>query len=152
MTCKKLCLCLAVVSLLLGSAAYAAHHEAEYDKLGENWEAAYNNEGAAAVAALYLDDGMRMPPDRPIVMGRKAVQAQIQEGMDQGQAKVEIEMVESHVSGELGVARGTFKTMDAGGNVLAAGKWVNVSKFVDGKWMVHLDIWNFDAPLPVPAE
>jgi ketosteroid isomerase-like protein len=136
MTWKKSGLCLAVVSLLLGSAAHAAHHEAEYDQLGENWEAAYNNEGAAAVAAMYLEDGMRMPPDTPVVKGRKAVQAQIQEGMDRGQAKVEIEMVESHVSGELGVASGKFKTMDASGNLLA----------------VHLDIWNFDAPLQAPSE
>ena len=147
---KKLSLCLLLVALLASSAVFAGHHEAEYDKLAENWAAAYNNEGAAAVAALYLEDGMRMPPDMPIAKGREAIQAQVQAGMDAGLAKVDIELVESMVSGEMGVSRGTFKGTDADGNTMTEGKWMSVSKWVDGKWRVHADIWNMDAPAPMP--
>ena len=139
-----------LVALLTGSVVFAAHHEAEYEKLAKNWESAYNNEGAAAVAALYLEDGMRMPPDMPIAKGRAAIAAQVQGGMDLGLAKVKIEMVESMVSGEMGVARGTFKGIDADGNTMTEGKWMSVSKWVDGKWQVHADIWNMDAPAPMP--
>ncbi|MGB5341122.1 MAG: DUF4440 domain-containing protein, partial [Thermoanaerobaculia bacterium] len=113
---QKVNLCLLMVALLASSAVFAAHHEAEeYEKLADNWETAYNNKGAAAVAALYLEDGMRMPPDKPIAKGRAAIQAQVQGGMDAGLAKVEIELVESMVSGEMGVSRGTFKGLDADG-------------------------------------
>lgn len=147
---KKVMLCLIVATLLAGSAVFAAHHEGKLEKLGENWEMAYNNEGSAAVAAMYLEDGMRMPPDMPTVSGREAIAAQIQGGMDQGMMKVSIETLETHVSGELGVARGSFKGMDADGNTISEGKWVNVSKWVDGKWMVHVDIWNMDAPSAMP--
>jgi len=146
---QKIALCLMLVALLASSAVFASHHEAEYDKLADNWEAAYNNEGAAAVAALYLEDGMRMPPDMPIAEGRAAIQAQVQGGMDQGLAKVDIEMVESMVSGEVGIARGTFKGSDADGNTMTEGKWMSVSKWVDGKWQIHADIWNMDAPAAV---
>ncbi len=148
---QKVTLCLVVVALLAGSAVFAAHHEAaEYEKLADNWEAAYNNEGAAAVAALYLEDGMRMPPDMPIAKGRASIQAQVQGGMDAGLAKVDIETVESMVSGEVGVARGTFKGIDADGNTMTEGKWMSVSKWIDGKWQIHADIWNMDAPAPMP--
>ena len=139
-----------MVALLASSAVFAGHHEAEYEKLAENWQAAYNNEGAAAVAALYLEDGMRMPPDMPIVTGREAIQAQVQGGMDEGLAKVKIVTLESMVSGEIGIARGIFKGMDAEGNQITEGKWGSVSKWVDGKWQIHHDIWNMDAPAPMP--
>jgi len=139
-----------MVALLASSAVFAAHHEAaEYEKLADNWERAYNNKGAAAVAALYLEDGMRMPPDMPLVEGRTAIQAQIQGGMDAGLVKIDIETIESMVSGEVGVARGVFKGMDADGNTVSEGKWGSVSKWVDGKWQIHHDIWNLDAPAAV---
>lgn len=147
---KKVTLCLVAVALLAGAVVYAAHHEGDYEKLGEMWQAAYNDEGAAAVAALYMEDGMRMPPDMPTVEGREAIQAQVQAGMDMGLAKVEIEMVESMVTGELGVARGRFKTMGADGETMSEGKWISMSKFVDGKWQIYADIWNMDAPMAMP--
>ena len=147
---KKLALCLMLVALLASSAVFAGHHEAEYEKLADHWEAAYNNEGAAAVAALYLEDGMRMPPDMPIAKGRAAIAAQVQAGMDAGLAKVDIELVEAMVSGETGVSRGTFKGMGADGTAMTEGKWMSVSKWVDGKWQVHADIWNMDAPPLMP--
>ena len=118
--------------------------------MADHWEAAYNNEGAAAVAALYLEDGVRMPPDMPIAKGRAAIPAQVQGGMDNGLAKVEVEVVESMVSGETGVSRGTFKGLDADGNTMTEGKWMSVSKWVDGKWQVDADIWKMDAPAPMP--
>lgn len=139
-----------LVALLASSAVFAAHHEAEYERLADHWEAAYNNEGAAAVVALYLEDGMRMPPDMPIAKGRAAIQAQVQAGMDAGLAKVDIQLVEAMVSGEVGVSRGTFKGFDAEGNAMTEGKWMSVSKWVDGKWQVHADIWNMDAPAAMP--
>lgn len=139
-----------MVVVLAAPAVYAEHHEAEYEKLPAAWQAAYNAGDAAALAAMYLEDGVRMPPDMPVVEGREAIQAQVQAGMDQGLVKVSIEMVESTVAGEIGLARGTFKLMGADGNVITVGKWANVSKLVDGKWMVRFDIFNHDAPLAMP--
>jgi len=148
MLSKKVSLCLTVIALLAGSAVWAEHNK-EYAGMGKAWEAAYNTGDASAVAAKYLEDGMRMPPDQPIVKGRDAVQAQIQEGMDKGLVKVKVETIESDaIMGEWGFSRGTFTAMDADGNSMGSGKWVNVSKHVNGKWFTHFDIWNYDAPLP----
>lgn len=148
---KKVCLCLALVTLLAGSGAWADHHEGgDFGKLAEEWQAAYNKGDVDAVGAMYAEDGIRMPPDVPMVSGREAIKAQIQAGMEMGMVKVKIEPVEMKVMGEMAHGRGTFTGMDAEGNTIAQGKWANVAKMVDGKWQVQYDIFNYDAPRPAP--
>lgn len=147
---KRTSLCLALVALIAGSMAWAGHHEGEYEALGQKWEAAYNSGDAAPVAALYAEDGSRMPPDVPIVTGREAVQAQIQGGMDLGMVKAKIETLVSHVSGDVGHARGEFTLMGADDSPITKGKWVSVAKYVDGEWQIQFDIWNYDAPFSTP--
>lgn len=148
MVLKKTLICLVAAILVAGSMAYAAHHEGGFDELAADWEAAYNKWDAGAVAAFYAEDGIRMPPDMPMVKGRAAIQEQIQAGMEGGMVKVKITVDDSHTSGEMGHARGTFVGMDADGNKIAVGKWANVAKMVDGKWQVVYDIFNYDAPMP----
>ncbi len=148
---KRVAWCLTAAVLLSGSAALAAHHEeAAYEKLIEDWATAYNDGDAAAVARLYVEDGIRMPPDLPLVEGREAIEAQVQDGIDQGLAEAEIEAVEVTVMGETAAARGTWRGMDAEGNQIAAGKWANLCKWVDGGWQIVYDIWNLDAPMATP--
>lgn len=147
---KKALFCLAMVALLAVSAVWAGHHEKGFTELPKVWESAYNKGEVATVAAMYMEDGMRLPPDMPIVEGRAAIQAQIQGGMDEGLVKLKIDMVESHVAGDMAHGRGTFEGWDADGNPLGKGKWANVSMFVDGKWLVKFDIFNYDAPMPAP--
>ena len=147
---KKVFLCLALAVLLTGSVAWAGHHEGEYEKMAEAWQSAYNAGDVAGVAAMYADDGMRLPPDMPAVEGREAIQAQIQGGMDGGLAKVKIKTVETKVMGEMGFARGVFEGFAPDGSSLGTGKWANSAQYVDGKWHVRYDIWNMDAPAPAP--
>ena len=87
---KKLMLCLMVVVVTMSSVAMAAHHEGGFEEMAATWEAAYNKGDVAAVAAMYADDGMRMPPDMPMVKGRAAIQEQIQAGLDRGMVQVKI--------------------------------------------------------------
>ena len=137
----------AALALVGGSVVQAAHHE-DYAAMADAWEAAYNQGDAAAVAAMYVEDGMRMPPNAPTVTGREAIQAQIEQGIGMGMVKVDITTVDSKVMGDDGWARGTYVGMDAEGNTIAKGKWVQVGKKVDGKWHAYFDIWNSDMPLP----
>ncbi len=45
----------------------------------------------------------------------------------------------------MGWGHGTYVLMDADGSTVEQGKWMNVSKKVGGKWLIHCDIWNTDA-------
>ncbi len=43
---------------------------------------------------------------------------------------------------------GTYEILGADGSHIDHGKWMNVSKKVGGKWLIHCDIWNSDMPVP----
>ena len=148
MVTRRVLMVLIVVGLVVGSPAWAGHHEAGFEGIAAAWEAAYNKGDVATVAAFYAEDGMRMPPDMPMVKGREAIAAQVQAGIDNGLVKVKIEPVHMEVSEHTGHGWGTFQGMDAEGNTITKGKWVNFAKYVDGKWQVHYDIFNYDAPMP----
>lgn len=147
---KTFVVSVALAVVLMGSWAWAGHHEGEFDKVAEAWASAYNAGDAAAVAAMYAEDGIRLPPDMPSAEGREAIQSQVQGDMDQGLVKVKIKMVESKVMGEMGFARGVFEGFGADGSSLGMGKWANSAQYVDGKWHIRYDIWNRDAPMPAP--
>lgn len=148
MVTRRVLMFLLVVGLVVGLPAWAGHHEAEFEGMAAKWEAAYNKGDVAAVVAFYAEDGMRMPPDAPVVKGREAIAAQVQAGMDGGLAKVKIKTMKMEISGETGHGWGTFVGMDAEGNPITKGKWANSAKYVDGKWQIQYDIFNYDAPMP----
>ena len=54
------------------------------------------------------------------------------------------------VSGDLGWSSGAGKVIGAGGVITWSGKYLSVSRKVNGKWLYIRDTWNSDAPTPVP--
>lgn len=134
---------------LAGLVACLATAGEDYTDTSERWEKAYNAGDAAAVAALYTEDGVVMPPNAGASTGRKTIQAFIEKDLAANKGNtLEVESVESSKSGDLGFARGTWRMKDPKGNILDEGKWVEVRKMVDGQWRIHRDIWNSSRPLP----
>jgi ketosteroid isomerase-like protein len=135
--------CAAVV--LLALPATAAEN---LDTLIEQWVTAYNAGDDAAVAAIYLEDGCRMPPHAEMVHGRQAIEGNIAGGREMGLAKVEIDYTGKGTSGDIGYGMGTWRAFDAEGNEVDHGKWMNHVKKVGDSWMIACDIWNSDLPMP----
>ena len=136
---------------LAGLVACMAVAAEDYTDTSERWEKAYNAGDAAAIAALYTEDGMVMPPNAGASTGRKAIQAFVEEDIAANKGnKLEIESVESSKSGDLGFATGNWRIKDPKGTVLDEGKWVEVRKMVGGQWQIYRDIWNSSRPLPAP--
>ena len=50
------------------------------------------------------------------------------------------------VSGDMAWHSGTFHVAGANGANLGTGKYVEVSRKTDGKWLMIRDVWNNDAP------
>ncbi|MDH3284755.1 MAG: DUF4440 domain-containing protein [Acidobacteriota bacterium] len=130
----------------LGIAVAGSHKD--FADTSEKWEAAYNSGDAAAIAALYTEGGLMMPPNAEAMQGRKAIETYLVDDIKAAPGRLEIETAEHGHSGNLGFARGTWAMHDADGNVVDKGKWVEVRKKVNGKWMIHSDIWNSDMALP----
>jgi ketosteroid isomerase-like protein len=112
------------------------------------WEKEYNAGNLAAVQALYAPDGCRMPPNQEVVHGRDAILANLKGSKDQGSAKVKIVVTSAESSGDLGYGTGTYEVMGADGSHLDHGKWMLVSKKLNGAWKTQCDIYNSDMPMP----
>jgi len=112
------------------------------------WEKEYNAGNLTAVQALYAADGCRMPPNQEAVHGSEAILAQLKAGKDHGAAKVKIVVTAAESSGDLAYGMGTYEVMGADGSHVDHGKWMNVSKKLNGTWKTQCDIFNSDMPIP----
>ncbi len=114
------------------------------------WADAFNRGDTAAVAALYTDDALLMPPGSVLVRGKAAIEAQLAQDVGGGY-KFEITSLENHSEGGIGYNLGTYRVLGADGAVVDNGKFVEVWKRVGDDWKIHSDIYNSDAPPAAPA-
>ncbi|HEY7472421.1 MAG TPA: SgcJ/EcaC family oxidoreductase [Gemmatimonadota bacterium] len=120
---------------------------------GDAWEAAALAGDAAALTALYTDDAIIMPPNAAQAEGSAAIQAAFTEMLAATPfTAIEIvtDGVEVSASGDMAWAHGSYTSTNtvAGEPYEDTGKWANVSENRDGKWLLVIDIWNSDTPLP----
>lgn len=105
---------------------------------------------AAAIAALYTDDGAVMPPNGPIGKGHAAIQQTWASMM--GTPGFDLTFVPEQIivssSGDMALDRGTYKLAVApGGKAMTdTGKYVVVWRKIGGEWKAAADIFNSDLP------
>ena len=139
------------VAALVAAPALAAD-ESNMEEKAKAWEAASNAGDLAAVAAMYAEDGCRMPPHMATVHGREAILASLQEGLEAGLAQVQIAVTESMSGGDLAYAIGTFMIIGPDGEHTDHGKWMNTSRRSGEEWVIYCDIWNSDMPMDTGGE
>ena len=105
---------------------------------------------AAAVAAVFREDAVEMPPCQKMVQGRGAIE-QFYRGMLSGPARVTgftFHHMESSVVGEVAFDVGTYtrSVSTPMGAVEDSGKYTVVLKKTGGEWMVAYLIYNSDLP------
>lgn len=110
---------------------------------------------SAALAAMFTDDAIMMPPNRKALVGKQPIQAIWTTNFSQATYKTTIEATETEAAGAWFYSRGTYAltaTPKAGGEPIEdIGKWLTISKSMpDGAWKIHRHIWNSDNPLPAP--
>ena len=143
-----------IIAALIASTVWAgaalADDKADIEAINAKFEQAMSAGDAAAIAALYSEDGIMYPPQSPPVEGRSNIQALWQSYIDEGVTSLDLNATEIVSSGSLGYDLGTFNlTMKTeSGEVPASGKYLVVwHKGDDGTWRLHRDIWNDDAPM-----
>jgi len=119
-----------------------------------SWVKAYNGGDAKAVAALYAEDALLLPPGASGVSGRPAILAFFTKDIAGSKAAGAVFVVPSRtdvgVSGDLGWESGTYK-VTVKGAVIETGKFLSVSRKNEEKWFYIRDTWNADAPIAPPA-
>ncbi|MBK5097336.1 MAG: nuclear transport factor 2 family protein [Gemmatimonadetes bacterium] len=133
----------ASILLFLGSAGFVGAQETPepLDKLLDHWEAAFNAGDYAAMAAVYTDDAIRMPPGEELIRGPAAIAERSNQFAG---FKIELNSYSGLVDGDLGTSWGTYKLVGKieGEPVTIEGRWMNaVKKTADG-WKIYRDIWH----------
>jgi uncharacterized protein (TIGR02246 family) len=122
------------------------------DDFGAAWETAALTNDGAALAALYAEDAVVLPPGAPLMSGRAAIESGFA-AMVALTPFTAIEIVTDGVdvsaSGDLAYGYGTFtSTNTVGGQPFEdTGKWTSIHENRDGQWVTVLDIWNSNGPV-----
>jgi len=130
-------------ALVVPAATFGQDVEAAVEAGSQAWQDAWNAGDAAAVAAVYADDAMVMPPGVESVKGRAAIQALWQASIDEydGDSE-ELTTEEVHAMGDMAVEVGSYVHTGPDGEHLDHGKYVAVWKKTDAGWRIVRDIFN----------
>ncbi len=123
--------------------------------LDTSYAEAILNEDADAIAALYAEDAVEMPPNAPANVGREAIRAWYATAVFAAADYDDFAITPGEIDGVNGLAfnRGSyaFTTVSPGMTepVTTTGKYLVIArKQPDGSWLWTADIWNADAPQP----
>ena len=137
-----------------GLSLAASSDEAAIRAQTASWEKAFSAGDAKALAALYAEDAVLLPPGVPRVNGRAAIQEFFTKDVAGAKAAGAVftlnPKTDVGVSGNMGWESGTYK-VTVKGAVVETGKFLSVSRKKDGKWLYIRDTWNADAPPAPPA-
>jgi len=147
----------ATAILALGTAFAAGISQlGALEAVDQAWVKGFNAGDADAVAALYDEKAVLMPPNVPAVQGRAAIRDFLAKEMA-GAKKAGLVLAldakpAGGASGAMGWESGSYTVRDKSGTLVEAGKYLSVSAKKGGKWLYVRDTWNADgAPPPAAA-
>jgi ketosteroid isomerase-like protein len=112
------------------------------------WIDAYNVGDVDKIVAFYAEDTVLMPANAPALKGRAAVRAFLVADMASAR-KAGLAYKDGPgdvgVAGDLAWHAGASLVVDAQGATVATGKYIEVWRRMDGRWLMVRDIWNDDA-------
>lgn len=119
---------------------------AEIQAADEQFAAAFSAGDASAVAALYTEDAMLLPPNGDFVSGKAAIQAFWRSVLDMGVASAKLTVAEAESFGDTAWEVGRYNLYTAAGDPIDEGKYIVVWKRTEEGWRLHRDIWNSSRP------
>lgn len=131
------CLCLPLPAL--------AQDKATIQSLNDKFAQAFNAGDAAAIAALYTEDAIVLPPGGEMMKGRTAIQSFWKGAAEQlGDGKlttVDVKPLGNEAAREIGTF--SFRTKGSQPQDIT-GKFVVVWEKVGNDWKLATDIWNMN--------
>lgn len=144
--------------LALAGCQQAPDLAAEMDAIkavNQAWNDNYAAGNADAVAELYSEDAVLLPPGAGTTSGREAIREYLAGDVAASKAagvSLNISADSSvDMAGDVAWQNGTFTVTDASGATVDTGKYLSVLRKKDGKWSLIRDTWNSDMPPPAPA-
>jgi ketosteroid isomerase-like protein len=121
--------------------------KAEIQALETAWGAATGARDAATILAFYADDVISMPDDKPSIVGKAAVQKDIEESLAKNKegSVTTYETLDVYGNEDIVTEVGKGTARNAAGEVTYTGKYMVVWEKRNGKWLVTREIYNDDA-------
>lgn len=149
---RSLAACIIVLLAAATGSSGQRRTDPALDELADAFAAAFNARDAAMVASFYADDAVVMPPDQPMVRGRRDVEAYYARGFRQDISSFRLVPMESVIAGDRGFEAGTSlmtersiaSSIGGPGLVTTGGKYVVIYRRVNGQWKIAYDIFNND--------
>jgi ketosteroid isomerase-like protein len=116
------------------------------EEADQKFMALYKQGDCAAVAALYSEDPILMPPGMDFVYGKEAIQKTFEAFRSMGIAELVFEVVEVDHCADHAIEMSRYKLLGAAGQQLDQGKFIVVWKREHGEWKLHRDIFNSSVP------
>jgi uncharacterized protein (TIGR02246 family) len=119
----------------------------EIQALETAWGAAENAGDAKALAAFYTEDAVSMQRDKPMIVGREAIQKDMEAGEATRDKSMTVAYTVLDVFGDENTVTetGTAIRKDSTGKVAYSGKYMAIWVKRDGKYLCIRDISNSDA-------
>ena len=119
--------------------------------------AAVNAGDTSALAGLYTDDGVLMPPNAPVVIGKDAIRRLLETALAPFNIEETACCEELEVAGDWAFERGTYTdlfTPKVGGDQKqVSGAYLSIlQRQPDGSWKIARHIFNSDQPVPDTRE
>ncbi len=126
-------------------------------KITDDFNAAINAGNIDKLVSLYTDDAVRIPPNKPALVGKEAIRSLFQEQLDQFTVQNEGVIVDLKVSGDLAFVRGSWTSINTpktGGEPLKFnGNFVSIiQKQPDGSWKTICNSWSNEQLILPPIE
>ena len=125
---------------------------AQVYKLWNEYAAAANDGDMARWIALWINDGIQMPPGVPRRVGKEEIRKEMQPVFDLfDTSNMIIHTEEVRILGDRAYSHGTYTfemAPKAGGDTIeVSGKFLTIlAKQVDGSWKMAIDCHNYNAP------
>jgi ketosteroid isomerase-like protein len=126
-----------------GCAPQAADQSAEFAVAAKGWQEAYDTGDVDAIAAVYTEDCVLMPPNSELGSGHGFVKGAFG-GMLAAGLTSTTQTVGAAAAGGVGYHAGTYTLSGPDGTVVDKGKFIEGWRKIDGEWKITHDIFNSD--------
>ena len=103
------------------------------------------------IDSMFTADARSLPPGAPAAVGLPAIHALTMEYLKAGITEFREETVDFYGTADYVVDQGTYVLTYGQPSVSERGNYLNVWKWVDGRWRLQTNIWNTNTALPPPS-
>lgn len=120
--------------------------KAEIQALNTIWANAVNTNDVRTILSLYADDAISMPDDAPALMGKAAIQKDVEASTANSKGLISVTYVTEEVFGDeqMVTERGNVIAKDSSGKVAYTEKYIQIWKKRNDQWQVIREIYNHD--------